>query len=207
MPARWIAAFLIAASACGKSAIERQYAKAASQQHAAAHGQADELTSVQKNGQAMNVTFFEQGERHVLIGADEGTADRRYRIDGGRPFLEASLWPNQFTVRTPDTKQLRRVVRLYIAGEIWIGDDANDGDGWRIVLGPGRAKVVDGSEHEAGTVTYDGKNTVVTDAANRVRFTKAGPALEPAYGVLLIGRIPTIERYVLIAELLARGGA
>jgi len=205
MPARWIGALLIAALACGKSAAERRYADAVKTQHAAEHRQADDLTSVQKSGTAMHVTFFAQGERHVLIGADEGTLERRYRVDGGGAFLEASLWSDKFTIRTPETKQPRRVVGLYIPGEISIGDNDNDGEAWRILLGADRAKVVDGSAREAGTVTYDGKNTVVTTAANRVRFTTPTPALEAAYCVLLIDGIPAMERYVIIAELLARG--
>jgi hypothetical protein len=118
----------------------------------------------------------------MMVGTDEGTLERRYRNEADAPRR-----------RSPHSRRIS------------IAENDNDGDAWRILLGPRRATVVDGSEQAAGAVAYDGKNTVVTDAANRVRFTKATPALEPAYGVLLIDRIPVRERYIIVAELLARG--
>src|SRR5438128_57525 len=88
------------------------------------------------------------------------------------------------------------VGRLRKAGYLERNDDPSDRRSAPVVVtrrrravGDERAKVVDGSQREAGTVTYDGKNTVVTDAAHIVRSIKATPTLEPAYGVLLIGRV------------------
>ncbi len=201
---------LIAVSACGgKSDIEQRYKKAVVAQRAASGAAADQLVSIgmsvgSNNGKDVAIVYYSGGERHDLVGKDSGGNDRDYQIDGGGIFLRERDRNYGFKLVTPDKTTVRWKVHLY-PDKIKIADNDNDVGARRIKIeSPDRAKMTGPNEEALGEITYDGKNTVVTNSEGKVRYSKATGKLEPSYGVFLLDRMPVTEKYIVIAELMAR---
>jgi len=200
---------LIAVSACGKSDIEERYSKAVSEQRAKSGGPADELVSIGmskgQSGTDIGIVYYENGERHDLVGtARTVSGDRDYTLDGGANLLRASDRSYGFKIEDANRTAVRWKVRLY-PDKIKIADNDNDTAPRRIrVESPEKATLAGPNEEPLGTITFDGTNTVVTNSEGKVRYTKATGKLEPAYAVFLFDRMPTTEKYVVLAELMAR---
>ncbi len=201
---------LIAASACGgKSDIEERYKKAVTEQRAKTGGPADQLVSIGmakgQSGTDIAIVYYENGDRHDLVGtARTMSGDRDYQIDGGSPFVRASDRSYGFRITTSSLSVVRWKVHLY-PDKIKIADNDNDTAPRRIrTESPEKATLAGPNEEPLGTITFDGTNTVVTNSDGKVRFTRATGKLEPSYGVFLFDRMPMTEKYVMIAELMAR---
>jgi len=200
---------LIAVSACGRSDIEERYKKAVAEQRARTGGPADQLVSVGmskgQSGTDVAIVYYENGERHDLVGtARTVSGDRDYQIDGGAPFVRSSDRSYGFKIATPNLSVVRWKVRLY-PDKIKIADNDDDTAPRRIrVESPEKATLAGPNEEPLGTITFDGKNTVVTNSDGKVRFTRATGKLEPSYAVFLFDRMPMTEKYVVLAELMAR---
>lgn len=201
---------LIAASACGgKSDIEARYKKAVAEQRAKSGGPADTLVSIGmakgQSGTDIAIVYYENGDRHDLTGTARTVAgDRDYTLDGGQRMLYAADRTYGFKIEDGNRNAVRWKVRLY-PDKIKIADNDNDVAPRRIrTESPERATLAGPNEEPLGTITYDGTNTVVTNSDGKVRLTKATGKLEPSYAVFLFDRMPTTEKYVIIAELMAR---
>jgi len=201
---------LIAASACGgKSDIEERYKKAVAEQRAKSGGPADQLVSIGmskgQSGTDIGIVYYENGDRHDLTGtARTVSGDRDYTLDGGGDMLHAADRSYGFKIEDGKRTAVRWKVRLY-PDKIKIADNDNDVAPRRIrTESPEKATLAGPNEEALGTITFDGTNTVVTNSDGKVRFTRATGKLEPAYGVFLFDRMPMTEKYVIIAELMAR---
>lgn len=204
---------LIAVSACGgKGAVEARYKKAVAEQRAKSPRMPDQLVSIGmsmgQSGKDVAIVYYSDGERHDLTGTAttmSGGGDRNYSLDGGRVFLKGKDRSYGFKIVTPDNvEKVRWKVRLY-PDKIKIADNDDDVAPRRIITeGPERAKMTGPDDEPLGTITFDGTNTVVTSPQGKVRISKATGKLEPSYGVYLLDRMPDAEKYIVIAELMAR---
>jgi hypothetical protein len=202
---------LIAVSACGgKSDIEARYKKAVAEQRAKSGVPADQLVSigmsVGQSGNDVAIVYYSGGDRHDLTGTATTTSgDRNYQIDGGGIVLKADDRSYGFKIVTADAnRKVRWKVRLY-PDKIKIADNDDDVAPRRIRTESPALATLAGPEEEAlGKITFDGTNTVVTTSDGKVRYSKATGKLEPSYAVFLFDRMPTTEKYIVIAELMAR---
>lgn len=202
---------LIAVSACGgKDDIEERYKKAIAEQRAKSGAPADQLVSigmsVGQSGKDVAVVYYSGGERHDLTGTSTTLdGDRDYQLDGGSVALRARSYSYGFKIVTPGNDRVTRwKVRLY-PDKIKIANNDDDRDPLRIrTESPMRAALAGPAEEPLGEIDFDGKNTVVKDPAGNVRYSRQTGKLEPSYGVFLIDKMPLQEKYIAIAELMAR---
>ena len=131
--------------------------------------------------------FQQQGERvevaysgGKLVGEPRESGKRKYRRDSGPVIYEVKPNENGFKLRTPDGK-LRWKVKIS-PEKIKISDNEENQNPFELKRRDnGELKVVAPGEREIGRIT--------------------GTA---AQGVMLIDSIPEVERYILMAELMAR---
>ena len=202
---------LIAVSACGgKSDIEERYNKAVAEQRSVAGVPKDELVSIgisvgANNGKDVAIVYYSGGQRHDLVGNDTGGNDRDYQIDGGGMVLRARDYSYGFKIVTPGAnKVVRWKVRLY-PDKIKICDNDDDVAPRRIrTESPTRATLAGPEEEALGEIVFDGKETVVKTSDGKERYRKATGKLEPSYAVFLFDRMPLTEKYIVMAELMAR---
>jgi hypothetical protein len=206
----WLVPLLIAASACGgKDDIEARYKKAVAEQRAKSGGQPDQLVSigmsVGQSGKDVAIVYYSGGERHDLVGTATTVAgDRSYQVDGGSVFIRSRDRSYGFRLVTPSLDVVQWKVRLY-PDKIKIADNDNDTNPRRIrTESPMRATLAGPNEEPLGEVDFDGKNSVVKDNVGTVRYSRATGKLEPSYAVFLIDKMPLKEKYIVIAELMAR---
>jgi hypothetical protein len=202
---------LIAVSACGgkEEDIEARYKKAVAEQRAKSGTPADELVSIGmsmgQSGKDVAIVYYSGGERHDLVGnATTMAGDRSYQLDGGSVFMRSRDRSYGFRLVTPNLDKVQWKVRLY-PDKIKIADNDDDRDPLRIrTESPMRATLAGPTEEPLGEIDFDGKNTVVKDPAGTVRYSRQTGKLEPSYGVFLIDKMPIQEKYIAIAELMAR---
>lgn len=202
---------LAAALACGgsESDAEARYKKLMETQRAKAGAQPDQLVSIGtskgQSGTDVGIVFYSGGDRHDLTGtARTISGDRDYQLDGGKAFMRASDRSYGFKLETEDTRAVRWKVRLY-PDHIKIADNDNDVAPRRIrIESPQKATLAGPNEEDLGEVDFDGANTVVKTSAGVERFRRATGKLEPAYAMFLFDRMPNTEKYIVIAELIAR---
>jgi hypothetical protein len=202
---------LIAVSACGgNDDIEARYKKAVSEQRAKSGGAPDQLVSigmsVGQSGKDVGIVYYAGGDRHDLTGtATTMSGDRDYQLDGGSIFLRARDYTYGFKLVTADSNRVTHwKVRLY-PEKIKIADNDNDTNPRRIrTESPQRATLAGPNEEALGEIDFDGRNTVVKDKGGAVRYSRQTGKLEPSYGVYLFDTMPTAEKYIVIAELMAR---
>jgi len=162
--------------------------------------------SVGQSGKDVGIVYYAGGERHDLTGTATTTdGDRDYQVDGGGVSLRARSYPYGFKIVTPGSNRVTRwKVRLY-PDKIKIADNDDDRDPLRIrTESPLRATLAGPTEEPLGEIDFDGKNTVAKDKAGTVRYSRQTGKLEPSYGVFLIDKMTIEEKYIAIAELMAR---
>ena len=202
---------LIAVSACGgKDDIEGRYKKAVAEQRAKSGGAPDQLVSigmsVGQSGKDVGIVYYAGGDRHDLTGtATTVDGDRDYQLDGGGVVLRARSYSYGFKIVTPGSNRVTRwKVHLY-PDKIKIANNDDDRDPLRIrTESPTRATLAGPAEERLGEIDFDGRNSVVKDTAGTVRYSRQTGKLEPSYGVFLIDKMPLDEKYIAIAELMAR---
>ncbi|HKS25189.1 MAG TPA: hypothetical protein VJZ76_20505 [Thermoanaerobaculia bacterium] len=201
---------LIAVSACGgRDDIEERYKKAVAEQRAKSGGAPDQLVSIGmsmgQSGKDVAIVYYSGGERHDLVGiASTMAGDRSYQVDGGSVFMRSRDRDYGFRLVTPNLDKVQWKVRLY-PDKIKIANNDDDRDPLRIrTESPSRATLAGPTEEPLGEIDFDGKNTVAKDTAGTVRYSRQTGKLEPSYGVFLIDKMPLQEKYITIAELMAR---
>lgn len=200
---------LIGVSACERSNIEERYKKAVAEQHARSGGPAEQLVSIGmskgQSGTDIGIVYFSGGERHDLTGTARTVAgDRDYQLDGGSNMYRAADRSYGFKIDTAAGRNTRWKVRLY-PDKIKISDNDDDVSPRRIrTESPARATLAGPNEEPLGEIDFDGQNTVVKKTDGTVVYSKATGKLEPSYAVFLFDRMPTMEKYIVMAELMAR---
>ena len=201
---------LAAALACGGDKdAEQRYKKMIEAQRAKTGAPPDQLVSIGmskgQSGTDVGIVFYSGGDRHDLTGvARTVSGDRDYQLDGGKPIIRASDRSYGFKLETEDTRAVRWKIRLY-PDKIKIADNDNDTAPRRIrTESPERATLAGPNEEPLGEIDFDGANTIVKNSAGVERYRKATGKLEPAYGVFLFDRMPNTEKYIVLAELMAR---
>lgn len=209
----WRAWLLLAAAALacggGDNDAEQRYKKMMAAQRATAGAPADQLVSIgmsaaSNNGKDIAIVYYSGGDRHDIVSTDKSGNDRDYQMDGGGVFIRERDRSYGFKLVTPDLSTVRWKVRLY-PDKIKISDNDDDVAPRRIrIESPDRATLAGPEEEPLGEIVFDGANTVVKNSAGVERYRKATGKLEPAYGVFLFDRMPEREKYIVIAELMAR---
>lgn len=201
---------LIAVSACGgKEDIEGRYQKAVAKQRAKSGAAADQLVSigmsVGQSGKDVAIVYYSGGDRHDLVGtATTVSGDRSYQLDGGSVFIRSRDKDYGFKLVTPKLDVVQWKVHLY-PDKIKIANNDDDRDPSRIRNeSPTRATLAGPKDEPLGEIAFDGKNTVVKDNAGAVKYSRQTGKLEPSYGVFLLEKMPIKEKYIVIAELMAR---
>ncbi|HEY0782759.1 MAG TPA: hypothetical protein VGE98_09910 [Thermoanaerobaculia bacterium] len=152
-------------------------------------------------GDRVRIELPADGNR-VLTGVEKETGKRKYAFAGSGPFAEVKPGDAGFKLRGPDGK-LKWKVKLD-AGSVKVSDNE---EGQRAIVvkvrGAGLevrrdAAVLGGVDFKAGR---DG--VVVHDASGRILYRSEG-APSALFGLLLVPEIPSPERAILMAELLAR---
>jgi hypothetical protein len=208
----WLLLPLAAALACGGSEhdAEVRYKKLMDAQRAKAGAPPDQLVSIGmskgQSGTDVGIVYYAGGDRHDLTGtARTISGDRDYQLDGGGVMLRASDRSYGFKLVTPDSmSKVRWKVRLY-PDKIKIADNDDDAAPRRIrVESPERATLAGPNEEPLGEIVFDGANTVVKNSSGVERYRKGTGKLEPSYAVFLFDRMPNVEKYIVMAELMAR---
>ena len=208
----WRAWLLLAtaALACGGDKdLEKRYKDAMVAQRAKAGAPADQLVSIGmskgQSGTDIAIVYYEGGERHDLTGTARTMAgDRDYQLDGSSNMYRAADRSYGFKVDTAAGRNTRWKVRLY-PDKIKIADNDNDVQPRRIrVESPEKATLSGPDEEPLGEVDFDGKETVVKTPSGAEKYRRATGKLEPSYAVFLFDRMTPMEKYIVMAELMAR---
>lgn len=139
-----------------------------------------------------------------LVG--EARGDKRYyfRMPAREAVLEVKSGEDGFKLRTPAGKLLWKV--KIAADKIKVSDNEENANAWALKTDyADKAKLVDPAGKEAGEVKFDAKGGKVKDAAGATRFVVESGKPSAAGAVLLADGVPEEARWVILAELLARG--
>jgi hypothetical protein len=131
--------------------------------------------------------FKQEGERievayngGKLVGEPRDSGKRKYKLDGGPVIYEVKPGDSGFKLRTPDGK-LR----------------------WKVKISPEKIKISDNEENQNPFELKrreNGELKVVAPGEKEIGRITGGAG----QGVMLIDSIPEVERYILMAELMAR---
>jgi hypothetical protein len=171
-------------------------------------GDGSELLTIRNvGGGRVDIEFVADGARRVLRGEEKESGKRKYRIGDGPVLLEAKPGDGGgFKVRMPDGT-LRWKVKIG-SDKIKVSDNEENRNPFELEpKGNERTKVKAADGHELGAVRFDSRvsRSTVEDASGKALYTVDGAHPSPAYGVLLLDGIPETQRYVILAEILARG--
>ena len=135
----------------------------------------------------------------TIRGSMRDSGKRKYSIGAADVSYEVKPGDDGFKLRTADGK-LRWKVKLY-PDKVKISDNEENKNPYELKTREGdRVKVFGPGERERGNV----RGGEVENIVGRTLYRVDGGA-KAAYGVLLLDQIPEAERYILVAELLARG--
>lgn len=162
------------------------------------------LTVTEREGH-IEIAFTGNGQPRVLAGDSRDSGKRKYHIDSGAVLFEVKPGDDAgFKLRTVDGK-LRWKVKV-TAEKIKISDNEENERPFELKLrDAGRVKVVAPGDREVGNVRVSGTKVEVENAAGTKLYVIDGATPSAAYGVLLLEDLDTVERYILLAELLSRG--
>lgn len=154
-----------------------------------------EVARVRKSGESVEIRYGS----NVLNGEPRDSGKRKYRSGGGPVLFEIKPGDAGFKLRT-ESGQLRWKVKI-TDDKIKISDNEENRNPYELKMKEGdRVKVMAPGERQLGSV----RGSTVEDAAKKDLYRIDGGS-SAAYGVLLLDAIPEDQRYILIAELLARG--
>jgi hypothetical protein len=139
-------------------------------------------------------------QNHQLHGARVGTR-REYHVDSAPVSLYVVPNAKGFVIQSANGANRWTVADDGKTITLTGGDKDQT---WEIVSSGNEASVIGPSSLSAGTVKFQDGDTVARDAnGNEVDRTPT-KSFRPMFGVLLMDGVPPAERYVLIAELIAR---
>ena len=141
-----------------------------------------------------------------LAGQQKETGKRKYQNAAGALTAEVKADDDQaFKVRTPDAKLLWKI--KLGPEKIKIANNEEMNNPFAIEIKEANRMKVYRNEQEIGDVRFRGANgkVKVETAAGSTAFTANASRISAGYGVLLMSDIPEAERYIIVAELIARG--
>jgi hypothetical protein len=154
-----------------------------------------EVVAVRKSGETVEIRYGTT----VLVGEPRDSGKRKYRSGAGPVIFEVKPGEGGFKLRT-EKGELRWKVKI-TDDKIKISDNEENKNPFELKMKEGdRVKVMAPGERQLGAV----RGATVEDANKKDVFRVDGTA-SAAYGVLLLDPIPADQRYILLAELLARG--
>ena len=212
-----IATLILLLAACGNEPVETvqpqksQPAPAASAPPNASTvrgADGSELLTINTSDDAVEVTYLENGTKRTLRGDTKDSGKRKYTVDGGAVAFEVKPDDDSegFKVRTPDGKLLWKV--KLTPEKIKISDNEENNNPFELKMREGdRLKVVAPGDREVGNVRFDraATKTEIDTASGATKFVVEKSRPSRAYGVLLLDSIPEVQRYIVAAEILARG--
>jgi hypothetical protein len=211
------AALTLLLTACSEETVELQEqpakapppAAASSAQNAMTVSRADgsKLMTVKFTSEVAELSLFDGSSTRALRGEPRESGKRKYTLDGGEALLEVKPGDEgDFKLRGPDGS-LRWKVKIDDQ-KIRVSDNEQNDRPFELKKREGdRVKVFGPGDVELGNVRVDsaGGRTVVEDASGKELYVVDTSTPSGAWGVLLLDRVPDVQRQVLIAEILARG--
>lgn len=168
----------------------------------------DVQTSVRMEGGHVGIIQGKRAKFDTTHVVGEARGDKRYyfRMPAREAVLEVKFGEDGFKLRTPAGKLLWKV--KIAADKIKVSDNEENANAWVLKTDyADKAKLADPAGKEAGEVKFgaEGGRVKVKDAAGATRFVIESGKPSAAYGVLLAAGVPEEARWVILAELLARG--
>lgn len=147
-----------------------------------------------------NPHFYVQGvEYQSKLKGDK----RKYAGKGGEIIAEVKYKDDAFKVRNPDGKLLWKI-KLY-DDKVKISDNEENLNPYEIKPGdPGKAKLKK-NDNTLGTIKLKESDKQVEITADSKSYYVETENFSLAYAVLLIDEMPEYIRYIIVAELLAKG--
>jgi hypothetical protein len=159
------------------------------------HADGSEAAVIHRSGQSIEI----RAGGATFRGEPRDSGKRKYSSASGSAMFEVKPGDNGFKLRTADGK-LRWKVKIS-PEKVKISDNEENNNPYELKARDGdRVKVVAPGERELGSV----RGTSIEDAARKQLYRVEGGSSSAAYGVLLLDSIPETERYILVAEILAR---
>jgi hypothetical protein len=167
----------------------------------------DEQTVVEfsDTGGEPQIEFSVNGQKQILRGKSKDSSKRKYENDASQILAEVKTDSDSFKIRTPDGKLLWKV--KFNDDKIKISNNEEMASPFALKAGEqDRVKVLR-EETEIGKVKfYRDRGKVKIDNPNETTLFESNTNTFLAfYGLMLISEIPAMERYIIMAELLARG--
>jgi hypothetical protein len=157
-----------------------------------------------KNGTQTKIEIGPEGSTQILRGEMRSNGKRKYEMEGGKVIAEVKADEDAFKLRSIDGKLLWKV--KLDPDKIKISDNEENQNPYELKMRDDDVKVEE-NQTELGKVNFysDRAKVKVKDAGGAELFESNTDQRSVAYGVLLMSRIPDTERYIIMAELLARG--
>jgi hypothetical protein len=151
------------------------------------------------------IEFNSGGQTKVLRGDLKDTGKRKYELEGGGLVAEVKSDADSFKVRSPEGKLLWKV--KLADDKIKISDNEEGNNAYVVESkSAGRTKVFQNTQ-EIGKVNFypDRGKVKVKNATENELFESNTSRHSAMYAILLMDRMAESERYIIMAELLARG--
>jgi hypothetical protein len=156
---------------------------------------------------APRIEYVSDGRTLLLQGELHDSGKHKYELEGRGRIAEVKDNDDGFKVRTPDGALLWKV--KLNNNKIKISDNEESENPFVLDFKADDriAVTADDETTDLGKVRlYFGEGRVkVKDAAENERYTSDTSQYSAMYGVLLLDTIPEPERYIIMAEILARG--
>ena len=191
-------ALMLGLAACRGEHVERPAATQPSSSKILRADGAEALTITQSS-ETVEIRFTENGAPRSIRGTTKDSGKRKYQNEAGAVLFEIKPSDDDdgFKLRTEDGK-LRWKIKIKDA-KVKVSDNEENNNPFELKARDGdRVKVVAPGDRELGNV----RAGRVEDASGKTLYVV--DASRGAYGVLLLDSIPEVERYILVAELLAR---
>lgn len=168
----------------------------------------DVQTSVRIESGHVGIIQGKRGGFDTTQVVGEARGDKRYyfRMPAREAMFEVKFGEDSFKLRTPAGKLLWKV--KIAADKIKVSDNEENANAWALKTDyADKAKLVGPAGKEVGEVKFgvEGGKAKVKEAAGATRFVIQSGKPSAAYGVLLAAGVPEEARWVILAELLARG--
>jgi hypothetical protein len=150
------------------------------------------------------IEFSINGQKQILQGKSKDSSKRKYENDANQILAEVKTDSDSFKIRTPDGKLLWKV--KFNDDKIKISNNEEMTNPFALKAGEQDRVKVFREETEIGKVKfYRDKGKVKIDSPNETTLFESNTnTFLSFYGWMLISEIPAMERYIIMAELLAR---
>lgn len=153
----------------------------------------------------VTIEMVANGATRVLRGEPNEKDKRKYESENGGRVAEVKPSDDGFKIRTPDGNLLWKV--KIAPDKVKVSNNEENNNPFELEW-KGRERVkVTLEQNELGEMKFDRdrQKVKVKDAGESEVFESNTERPSAAYGVLLLQTIPQPERYIIMAELLARG--